>query len=206
MVSDSCKIITLGSVGAETRPLTSSPPVREPEAIPSVADQQTAASTTELPALNPQEADTKTTRRRVQDLKRAKKKTKRRKNRKKLPTPEEIAALKQQAAIARKYLRAKRRRDEAFRQLAEELSSTWKDVLTRSYAPWDSQWRIWLAVYSPEELEQAMYIAGSKYQAGHFDQYQAVAIRELLPYVSGILKRRREQSAGGECPYCGQPV
>ena len=57
-----------------------------------------------------------------------------------------------------------------------------------------------------KKLEQAMYIAGSKYQAFHFDQYQAVAIRELLPYVSGILKRRRQQQADGLCPCCGNPV
>ena len=40
-------------------------------------------------------------------------------------------------------------------------------------------------MYSPEELEQAMYIAGSKYRAGHFGQYKAVAIRELLPTSAG---------------------
>jgi len=128
------------------------------------------------------------------------------KKRKKLPTPEEIAALKQQAAIARKYLRAKRRRDEAFTQLAQELNAIWRDVLTRSYAPWDSQWKIWLAVFSPEEIEQAIYTAGSKYRAGHFHEYQAVAIRELLPYVSGILKRRRERQVAGLCPSCGNRV
>lgn len=129
-----------------------------------------------------------------------------RRKRKKVPTPEEIAVLKQQAAIMRKYLRAKRRRDEAFNRLAADLNKTWRDVLTRSYAPWDSQWRVWLAVYSPHELEQAIYIAGSKYKAGHFSQHQAVAIQELLPYVSGILKRRREQQARGLCPCCGNPV
>lgn len=145
--------------------------------------------------------------RRVRELMRPKNKAKRRKKKKKkTPTPEETAALKQQAAIARKYLRAKRRRDEAFGQLAEELNGIWRDVLTRSYAPWDSQWKIWLAVFPPDEIEQAIYAAGSKYRGGHFNQHQAVAVQELLPYVSGILKRRRERQLAGMCPSCGNRV
>jgi hypothetical protein len=87
----------------------------------------------------PDDAESKARRQRLRELIRPefflpKKKAKKRKRRKKVPTPEEIAVLKRQAATAHKYLGAKRRRDEAFKELAKTLDAVWNDVTCLSSA------------------------------------------------------------------------
>jgi hypothetical protein len=104
--------------------------------------------------------------------------------------------VQQEVAEARRYLAAKDQREKAYAQVITALDGVWLSALTPEISPTDRQWRVWLTTYAPREIEDAIYKASPKYQAGQFGRWDETAFKKLLPYVSGIMKRVREESDG----------
>jgi hypothetical protein len=103
----------------------------------------------------------------------------------------------QEIAEANRYILAKEERDRAVARLISALEDVWISALTPEHVPFERQWRNWLLRYTPREIENAIYIASPKYQSGQFGYNDGAAVGKLLPYVSGILKRVREESGDG---------
>ncbi len=93
-----------------------------------------------------------------------------------------------------RYLEAKRERDAAFELLTQALCEVWMTHLTDEYHPRDRQWSIWLATYSPEEVEEAIKITASPYQRGNFSGSQPAAVGQMIRYVSGVPRNTRQRS------------
>lgn len=100
----------------------------------------------------------------------------------------EYLKIEQERMEVQRYLDAKKSRDKAFQRLVASLSATWAECLNATN-PQDKQWRQWLLIYTPEEVEQAIHRVAGRYAAGR-TQGGYVG---LLSYISGILKRRREE-------------
>lgn len=109
-----------------------------------------------------------------------------------------LASLKayQEIAEAEQYLRTKQVKDDVFARVKEALIDVWVSSLTDQYEPTNKQWVVWLARFSPEEIETSIRLAAPRYNSGKFGQHQGAAIGQLIPYVSGILYSRRRQMPG----------
>jgi hypothetical protein len=100
----------------------------------------------------------------------------------------EYLKIEQERMEVQRYLDAKKARDKAFQRLVASLNATWSECLNATN-PQDKQWRQWLLIYTPEEVEQAIHRVAGRYAAGRTQGGYA----GLLSYISGILKRRREE-------------
>lgn len=113
------------------------------------------------------------------------------------PKPDaDIAYLKVQQEIVEteRYLRSKAQRDLALEDVVVELKSTWSDYLTAEYAPFDTQFKRWLLRYSPDEIEAAIKASSNSYHAGKFGDSESTVVRQLIPYVSAVMRDKREDA------------
>lgn len=99
----------------------------------------------------------------------------------------------QERAEIDRYLKAKQGRDEALSLLTASLDETWGRCLTSEYVPGGAQWSNWLNIFAPDEIENAIKKATSKYQRERtWQNNQQYHIKTVIKYVSGILYKVRE--------------
>lgn len=100
--------------------------------------------------------------------------------------------VQQEIAEAKRYLEAKRQRDNIFNKVRIALSETWIELLNAD-VPDSQQWDVWINKYGFEEVEAAIRICAGKTlftDLGRGSTYRQR--QECGKYISGILKKRRE--------------
>ena len=102
--------------------------------------------------------------------------------------------VQQEIVEAERYLAAKAKRDDIFGRIRQALSRTWVEYLSQEL-PEAHVWDQWIAKYGPQEIEIAITACATK--ALYSDLGKGSDYRKMIEcskYVSGILKKRREDA------------
>lgn len=100
--------------------------------------------------------------------------------------------LQQEIVEVDRYLEAKKQREVAFERLAGEFEDTWLFLFPsrQEYCPTLLQWKVWLGIFSPDEIENAMKIASASWASGKIRD-----VERAIRYVSGVLHNVRRECA-----------
>lgn len=98
----------------------------------------------------------------------------------------------QEVVEAKRYLSAKKRRDKAHAKLCAAMQEVWRSYLTPEYAPSVRVMTPWINRYGPEEVERSITLATVAYNSGRFGGNEVQTVRNLMPYIGGILKKREQ--------------
>lgn len=105
----------------------------------------------------------------------------------------------QELVEAKRYLKAKKQRDEAYALLEGALLDAWRTSFDGAYLPQDGTIPGWINKYGPEEVETAFRIASPRFHSQQFGRrYHYQTAIELAKYINGILRRRAEEANGGQ--------
>lgn len=102
--------------------------------------------------------------------------------------------VQQELAEAKRFLKAKRARDKANKELCEELGSTWSRCLTTDTVPSEKVFIPWINRYGAEAIEKAIKAAIPSYMTGRFKYMdENKAFHGLIPYVGAILRNMQDE-------------
>lgn len=99
-------------------------------------------------------------------------------------------ALEQEAAEVRRYLDAKQRRDDLFADMADAFDALWHAQMGMERLPPDHVYQRWLNYATPEEIDQAIRVAGPKSQGG----YIVGGLPGAIAYVTAIIKNTQAEA------------
>lgn len=103
----------------------------------------------------------------------------------------------QEIVEAKRYLKAKQKRDAVMAKLYPAMAVLWDENLTTEHVPAESQFRVWLERYGLDEIEYAIYASTAKFQDGQFGQKENYyACLNLIKYISAILRDRKADRDG----------
>lgn len=102
--------------------------------------------------------------------------------------------IQQELAEARRFLKAKRARDKANKELCDALGGTWARCLTTGIVPSEKIFIPWINRYGAEAVEKAIKSAIPAYMSGRF-QYMTdeKAFNGLIPYIGAILRNQKDE-------------
>lgn len=102
--------------------------------------------------------------------------------------------IQQELAEAKRFLKAKKARDKANKEICDALRETWSRGLTPEIAPSDKILIPWINRYGADAVEQGIKAAIPSYTSGRFRYMDDnKAFNGLIPYVGAILRNMRDE-------------
>lgn len=98
--------------------------------------------------------------------------------------------IQQESAEIGRFIKAKKKRDKAMREVCDSLRETWGKYLTPDIFPSDKILVPWIERYGPDEVEKAIVISSPSYTNNRFGSNDDRAFDKLLPYMGAVLRNR----------------
>jgi len=113
----------------------------------------------------------------------------------------------QEIAEAGRYLEVSLKLSEARALIRQRLTNVWREFISETYVPTDSQWNHWLHRFGPDEIEWSIRSTALKFNAGGFNGGEQTQVESAIRYASGIMYNRRKELESKEqaSEVCEQP-